>query len=156
MATHKGLLTKGAKFSIAHFSTPGDSSTTPGAYSEVANILKMPSLGGSPEKVEVTTLADSAHQYIPGLIEYGDLEFQLLWDNEETTSNYRVISGLGDECVSVQVELGDKSLTGTHGTQFTFAAILKASLDEMEPGQAMTFTVTCALQSDIELSANPD
>ena len=152
---HKGLLTKGAKLNIAHFTPAGDPDGTVGDFSEVFNVLKMPSLGGDVEKVEVTTLADSAHQYIPGLIEYGDLEFQLLWDNETNGANYRVISGLADECVRVQVELGDKPLSGTHGTQFEFNAILTASLDEMEPGQAMTFTMKCALQSDIELKANP-
>lgn len=152
---HKGLLTKGAKLKIAHFTPAGDTSGTVGAFSEVFNVLKMPSLGGDVEKVEVTTLADSAHQYIPGLIEYGDLEFQLLFDNEDANANYRVVKGLGDECVRVQVELGDTPLSGTHGTQFEFNAILTASLDEMEPGQAMTFTVKCALQSDIEATADP-
>ena len=153
---HKGLLTKGAKFNFGHFTTPGNpESGNPTTFTEIANVLKMPSLGGDVEKVEVTTLADAAHQYIPGLIEYGDLEFQLLFDNETGTSNYRVVKSLADECVRVQVELGDKPLSGTHGTQFEFNAILTASLDEMEPGQAMTFTVKCALQSDIEATADP-
>ena len=150
MAKHKGILTKGAKLEIAHYATPGDQSTNPGAYTEVANVLRMPSLGGEQERVEVTTLADSAHMYINGLIEYGELEFQLLYDNEEATSNYRVIKALGDEVVSVRVELGDKPLTGSHGTQFTFAAQLNASIDEQEPGQALTFTTRAMLQSDID------
>lgn len=150
MAKHKGILTKGAKLEFAHFSTPGDASTAPGTYEEVANVLRMPSLGGEQERVEVTTLADSAHMYINGLIEYGELEFQLLYDNEEATSNYRVLKALGDEVVSVRVTLGDVPIGGTHGTQFVFAAQLNASIDEQEPGQALTFTTRAMLQSDIE------
>lgn len=150
MAQHKGILTKGAKLEIAHYS-----GTTVGTYSEVANILRMPSLGGEQEKVEVTTLADGSHQYIPGLKEYGDMEFTLLYDNEEATSNYRVLAALGTEVMRCRVELGDKPLSGTHGTQFEFDAILTPSIDEQEPGAALQFTLSCALQSDIEKTADP-
>lgn len=150
MAQHKGILTKGAMLSIAHYS-----GTTVGTFEEVANILRMPSLGGDVEKVEVTTLKDSSHQYIPGLREYGDMEFTLLFDNEEATANYRVLSALGDEVMRCRVELGDIPLNGSHGTQFEFDAILTPSVDEQEPNQAIQFTLKCALQSDIELTANP-
>ena len=152
---HKGILTKGAKFSFGHFQTPGDpGSGAPSSYTEIANVLRLPSLGGTPDTVEVTTLADSAHQYILGLIEYGELEAQLLWDNEDNAANYRLVKELGDEVVSVQIELGDKPLTGTHGTQFTFAAQLSASLDEQEPNNALTWTCRMALQSEIT-AVNP-
>ena len=131
MAQHKGLLTKGAKFSYCTLSADPVTGEpvipdTP-TWIEIANVTRMPALGGDVEKVEVTTLADSAHQYIPGLIEYGDLDFTLLFDNEESTSNYRTIKSLENIAVGVQVELGDKPATGTHGTQFQFIAILSAS-----------------------------
>ena len=155
MAT-KGILTKGAKFGIGHYSTPGDpTSNPPTSFVEIANILRMPSLGGEVEKVEVTTLADASHQYIPGLREYGDMEFTLLYDNSDTVANYRVLQSLGTEIVRCQVELGDKPIAGLHGTIFEFDAILTVSINEQEPNQALQFALRCALQSDISLVSNP-
>lgn len=138
----KGLLSKGIKFYIATYS-----GTTLQSYSEVTNLQAIPSLGGSKDKVEVTTLADTAHQYINGLIEYGDLDFKFLYDNSGNTANYRVIKTLGDDVVSVKVELPDT-------TTFVFDAMLSASIDEAEPNQALTFTVRAALQSAITVT-NP-
>ena len=66
MAT-KGIRTDGAKFSFAHFTPAGDPTGTVGAFTEVYNITRMPSLGGEVQKIEVTTLADTSIQYIPGL-----------------------------------------------------------------------------------------
>ena len=151
-----GILTKGAELSIAHFTPVGDPSGTVGSFSEVFNIMRMPSLGGEKERVETTTLKDAAHTYIAGLIEYGELEFQLLYDNDDAVSNYRVLAGLGDEIVRCRVELGDKKPTGNNGTIFEFDAQLSASIDEQEPNQAITFTCRAMLQSDIELKSNPD
>lgn len=142
MSVHKGLLSKGIKFYTATYS-----GTTLGSYSEVPNLQAIPSLGGSKDKVEVTTLADTAHQYINGLIEYGDLDFKFLYDNSGVTANYRVIKTLGDDVVSVKVELPDT-------TTFVFDAMLSASIDEAEPNQALTFTVRAALQSAITVT-NP-
>ena len=140
---HKGILSKGIKFYTATYS-----GTTLGSYSEVPNLQAIPSLGGSKDKVEVTTLADTAHQYINGLIEYGDLDFKFLYDNSGVSANYRVIKALGeDTVVSVKVELPDT-------TTFVFDAMLSASIDEAEPNQALTFTVRAALQSAITVT-NP-
>jgi len=140
---HKGILSKGIKFYTATYS-----GTTLGSYSEVPNLQAIPSLGGSKDKVEVTTLADTAHQYINGLIEYGDLDFKFLYDNSGVSANYRVIKALGeDTVVGVKVELPDT-------TTFTFDAMLSASIDEAEPNQALTFTVRAALQSAITVT-NP-
>ena len=154
-----GILTKGAKLEIGHFPTAGDpTSGEPTSYAEVFNIQRMPSLGGEVEQVETTTLADAQHTYINGLIEYGQLEFTLLYDNDDATSNYRVLRALQDsgEIVRCRVELGDKKPAGTHGTQFKFDAMLNASIDEQEPNAAITFTCRAMLQSEIELVANPD
>lgn len=154
MAT-KGIRTDGAKFSFGHYATPGvPSPTKPTTLTEVYNILRMPSLGGEVQKIEVTTLADTSIQYIPGLRDYGDMQFTLLFDNSDGDANYRVLEALGTEIVWCVVELGDK-LLGTKGTTFGFDAILTPSVDEQEPNQAIQFTLTCALQSDIEKLSDP-
>lgn len=147
-----GILSKGIKFSVATYT-----GSTVGTYTQVANLQSIPSLGGAPEKVDVTTLADSAYHYINGIKDYGDLDFKFLYDNSEATSNYRVLKGYENTKISIQVELPDALSSGTgthHGTQFTFDAMISVSLDDADVNAALTFTCTAALQSDITVG-NP-
>ena len=45
-------------------------------YADIPNLTEVPEIGGSPEKVDVTTLADNAKRYINGIKDYGDLDFK--------------------------------------------------------------------------------
>ena len=74
----QGLLSKGIKF---EYSSNGTS------YTEVKNLQEIPSLGGTPEKIDVTCLADGNKKYINGLVDYGDLAFKFLYDNSDAQSN---------------------------------------------------------------------
>ena len=47
---------------------------------EIKGVTDIPALGATPEKIDVTTLADSERKYIPGIKDYGDLEFSVLYD----------------------------------------------------------------------------
>ena len=135
-----GLLSKGIKFEYAEYS-----GSTLGSYNEVENLQSIPSLGGENEKVDVTTLADSARHYINGIKDYGDLDFKFLYDNSAATSNYRKLKSLGSDTVGVRITLPDT-------TKFTFDAQLSVALDEAEVNAALTFTCTAALQSDISVA----
>ena len=144
-----GLLSKGIKFYTGTASQ--DSSTgvwTFSNYTEVLNLQSIPSLGGDVDKVDVTVLADESRHYINGIKDYGDLEFGFLYDNSAATSNYRALKALeGAGAKAVKVELPDT-------TTFEFAADISVSLDEAEVNAALTFTCSCGLQSDIEVT-NP-
>ena len=115
----------------------------------IANVQEIPDLGGSVEKVEVTTLADGSKKYIAGIKEYGDLEFVLLYDNADVTSNYRVIKGFEDLGTSdtFQVALPD-------GTTFDFSATVTTVIAGASVGDALTFTAMFTLSSDIVVN-NP-
>lgn len=143
-----GILSKDIKFSVAEYT-----GTTVGSYTEVDNLQEIPSLGGTPDKIEVTVLKDEAKHYINGLKDYGDLAFKFLYDNSGTTSNYRVLKDLEGEKVSVKIELPDAvtASTGT-GTTFIFDAYLTTSLDGVGTNSALTFTCNAALQSDIDVT----
>ena len=137
-----GILSKGITLGYS-------TSSSPSTYTDVANVQSIPSLGGDPEQVDVTTLADSAYHYIPGIINYGELEFGLLFDNSEATSNFRVLKGLeiaGDE-VHWQVAFPD-------GTKFTFSGKCTVSSDEAGVNAAITFRLRIFLASDIDVT-NP-
>lgn len=138
-----GILSKGIKFEMAEYT-----SGTLGTYAEVHNLQSVPSLGGSPEKVEVTCLADGSRKYINGIVDYGSLEFKFIYDNSGATSNYRVLKDAeSEDMVSIKITLPDT-------TTLVFDGDVAVSLDEAGVNDALTFTCSIALQSDITVT-NP-
>lgn len=114
----------------------------------IDGLMSIPSLGGSPEKVDITTLADHARRYMNGVKDYGDLDFKFLYLKPATSggnTNYaqvKAFEGQGSQACIVTLD---------DGTAFTFSADINASLDEAEVNQPLTFTVSCGLSSDITL-----
>lgn len=141
MAT--GILSKGITIG---YST---SSTSPITYTAIPDLQSIPDIGASPEKVEVTTLADSAKRYIAGIKDYGDLDFEFLYDNSAATSSYRVVRGLEDagSVVNWQVSFAD-------GTKFAFSGTVTTTITGVGVNDALTFKASIALNSDITVT-NP-
>lgn len=53
-------------------------------YIVLTDILSLPELGGTKDKIEITTLDSTAHEYMNGLDNYGDsLDFQFLYKDEQ-------------------------------------------------------------------------
>lgn len=148
-----GLLSKGIKFYTG--TATQDSSTgawTINASTEVLNLQSIPSLGGDIEKVDVTTLADGARHYIPGIKDYGDLEFTFLYDGA-ASGNFAALKALEDAGSVVGVKVGiPDGASGAIGTTFEFPAMISVSLDEAGVNDALTFTCGCALQGDIDVT----
>ena len=82
----------------------------------IPDLQEVPDLGGSAEKVDVTTLADGNYKYINGIKDFGDLEFKFLYSNSGTESNYRICRGLEEagKVVEWKVSFPD-------GTSFEFS-----------------------------------
>lgn len=139
MAT--GILSKGIKL--------GYSATKSSTYTDIPDLQEVPNLGGSAEKVEVTTLTDSNHRYINGIKDYGDLEFKFLYDNSTETSNYRVLKGLETTGAVTYFQV-----TFPDGTKFTFSGQVSTQIDSAAVNSALTFTATITLNSEIEVT-NP-
>lgn len=133
----QGLLSKGIKF---EYSANGTS------YTEISNLQEIPSLGGTPDKVDVTCLADGNKKYINGLVDYGDLAFKFLYDNSSETSNYRVLKSL--------TGINHFKITFPDNTTFEFTGECSCSLDAASVNAALTFTANIALNSEIEVT-NP-
>ena len=143
-----GVLSLGITFEVATYT-----GSTIGSYTNVPDLQEIPSLGGEPEKVEITTLADPARRYMKGIKDYGDLEFKFLYDNSASTSAYRKLKSLESESkVSVRVTLPDALTINGHGTQFVFPCDLSVSLDEAGVNDPLTFTVLAGLKGDITVS----
>ncbi len=133
-----GILSKGIEFSY--------SATEGGNYIAVPNLQEIPSLGGTPEKVEVTCLADANKTYINGLVDYGDLTFKFLYDNSGADSNYRVLKGL--------TGINYFKVTFPDSTEFTFSGEVNVSIDSAAVNVPLTFTANVALNSEISVT-NP-
>lgn len=134
-----GILTKGIKLSYKKQST----------YEEILNLQECPDLGGTAEKVDVTVLADGNKKYINGIKDFGDLAFKFLYDNSSETSNYRVVRGL-EEAGSVV----DWKVTFPDNTEFAFSGEVTTAIDGASVNNAITFTATITLNSDIAVT-NP-
>lgn len=102
------------------------------AYTALTNLQEIPDLGGDTDAIEITTLADAAHVYTEGLINYGDsLAFKFLMGDDTTqflalgaltgTINWKVTLPSNDEC--------------------TFSGTCSVKLDGVGSGAALTYTL---------------
>lgn len=127
------ILSKGIKLSY--------SSTGTESYTDLTDLLEIPSLGGSIDKVDVTTLADASKKYINGIKDYGDLAFKFNYAKEQFTT----LNGLTGS-INFKVTLPDT-------TTATFSGEPSVSLEGVGVGAAMTYTLNISLNSDIEFGA---
>lgn len=137
MAT--GILTKGITFSYKKSST----------FEVVPDLQEVPELGGTAEKVEVTTLTDGNKRYINGIKDFGDLTFKFLYDNSSTTSSYRILRGLEESGAVTEFKV-----TFPDSTEFVFSGQISTATDSAAVNSALTFTASINLNSDIAVT-NP-
>lgn len=137
MSQSTGTLSKGIKLSY--------STTVDGTYTDLNDLQGIPALGGTPEKVEVTTLADEARRYIKGIKSYSDLEFDFLFGTD-ATSGYTVLSGLEDDGVIYW------KVTFKDGTVFAFSGEVSTAVQSAAVNAALTFKATITLNSDIAVT----
>ena len=107
-------------------------------YVALTNLQEIPELGGTSEAIEVTTLADKAHMYTDGLLNYGEsLEFKFLYEKEqfETLNALEGASGW-------QVKLPD-------GATCTFAGTSSVKLDGVGVNAALTYTLAVKPNSEM-------
>ena len=147
-----GVLSHGITFSYKEYAS-GDTPGTPsGSAVDIDDLQSIPSLGGDVEKVEVTTLADGVRRYINGIKDFGDLEFQFLFDNTTSTSSYRVLRAVEEAKKKVRVSIGiPDGAAGAIGTKFEFDAVFAVSLNEAGVNDPLTYNLVCGLQSDVDV-----
>ena len=132
-----GLLSEGIKLSYKKEA----------AFVEIPDLQEVPDMGGKAEKVEVTTLADSAKRYIKGIVDYGDLEFKFLYDNTGATASYRIMKSLESDGLihEFKVDFPDS-------TSFAFSASVTTKVDSAKVNGALTFTGALTLNTKITIT----
>lgn len=97
----------------------------------LTNLQEIPELGGEAEAIEITTLADAAHMYTDGILNYGDsLAFKFLYEKAQFTE----LSGL-DGSQQWSVALPD-------GTKCSFSGSCSVKLDGVGVNAPLTYTLS--------------
>lgn len=96
----------------------------------LTNLQEIPELGGATEAIEITTLADAAHMYTDGILNYGDsLAFKFLYEKAQF-DELNALEG-SQNCV---VTLPD-------GATCTFSGTCSVKLDGVGVNAALTYTL---------------
>lgn len=112
--------------------------TGEGSFVELTNLQEIPELGGTAEAIEITTLADAAHMYTDGILNYGDsLAFKFLYEKEQFTT----LNGL-EGSQGWKVALPD-------GASCTFDGTASVKLDGVGVNAALTYTLAVKPNSEM-------
>ena len=124
-------------------------------FISVPGLQSYPDLGGDTEQVDVTTLADAVRQYIPGIKDFGEMEFGYVYipdcDIEGAAAtvkvgNYAYFAQFADEVCDFQLSFPD-------GSTFTFSGKCEPAMSGAGVNDAVTFNLVIYLSSDIEYTA---
>ena len=97
---------------------------------ELTNLQEIPELGGEAEAIEITTLADPAHMYTDGILNYGDsLAFKFLYEKAQ----FATLTA-AKEVQEWKVELPD-------GATCEFSGTCSVKLDGVGVNAALTYTL---------------
>lgn len=101
------------------------------SFVELKDLQEIPDLGGEVEAIEVTTLADAAHMYTDGILNYGDsLAFKFLYNSEQFTT-LNALEGATEWKVTLPDE-----------TACTFSGTSSVKLDGVGVNAALTYTLS--------------
>lgn len=118
-------------------------SSSASSFTDLTDLLEIPALGATPEKVDVTTLADGEKHYINGLKDYGDLSFKFNY----AQAQFNTLNALSGD-IQWQVGLPDGT-DGAIDTVASFTGEPAVALEGVGVGAAMTYTLSIALSSEI-------
>jgi hypothetical protein len=122
-----------------------DSAST---YTDLPGLKSLAELGAEPELVDNTCLTDTMMQYEQGIGDPGTLEYTFKLDNSSETTAYRILRALD------KVKTYDWQETLVDGTTYTFKAQPSIRVGGGGVNEALEFTLSLALQSDITVT-NP-
>jgi hypothetical protein len=102
------------------------------SFVDLKDCLGIPELGGTKDKIEITTLDSTAHEYMNGLDNYGDsLDFQFLYKDEQ----FRALSAL-EGVIEWKVTLPSPSTL-----EATFSGECAVRLDAASGNDKVTYTL---------------
>lgn len=107
-------------------------------FIELDDLQEIPDLGGEAEAIEITTLADAAHMYTDGILNYGDsLAFKFLYKKEQFTA----LQGITSSC--------DWLVALPDGETCSFSGTCSVKLDAVGVNAALTYTLAVKPNSEM-------
>lgn len=140
------LLSKGTKLQYA--------TTKDGSFSTLYGLQSTPDMGGDPEKVDVTNLNDSAKRYIPGVKDYGDLDFGFFYNDSEdnpavseddVAASYSTLRALQTANTTVWFKL-----LYPDGTGYLWSSKVSVKRSAAEVNAALKFTLRSTPLTELE------
>lgn len=119
-----------------------------GDYADVSGLTDIPDMGATPEKLDVTTLADEYRHYIGGVKDFGDLEFTFIYESG-ADGNYAKLAAIEAnkaQDVACVVEFPD-------GSKFEFPGEISLRIVGVGVNAVITFVMAVALSGDIVYTA---
>lgn len=132
-----GLLSKGTKLEMK---------VAGGAFKELAGLQSVPEIGGDPEQVDVTTLADSTKKYIAGIQDMDSLEFTFLYDQS-------VFKEL--KAAQISGKEADFKITYPDNTTCTFTGGVTVKMGGAEVNGAFQMTLAVTVSSGPDFDDTP-
>lgn len=120
------------------------------SYTSLPGLIEVPELGSEPEKVDSTTLADTAKTYEQGIGDYGDLQFTFKYDNSSATAPFRVLKELEKNKTVAKWQM-----TFPDGTKFKWDAQVSVKIGGGGVNALITFIASMSLSSDVEIENPP-
>ena len=122
------------------------------SYTAIPGLQSYPDLGGDAERVDVTTLADAVRQYIPGIKDFGEMEFTFVYNPDCDIEGSAAPTKVGNYAYLVQFadEVCDFKLLMPDDSYFTFSGKCEPKIVGAGVNEAITFNLVIYMQSDIE------
>ena len=122
------------------------------AYTVLPGLQEIPDLGGEPERVDVTTLADASRRYINGIKDYDSFAFTFLYD-ASANGVYTLCKGLEDAYIADPTAYQDWKLEFPDGASFEWSGACTCNVIGQSVNTAIQFTLNIALNSDMTFTA---
>jgi hypothetical protein len=118
---------------------------------KINGLTDIPDMGATPEKLDVTTLADEVRKYISGVKDFGDLEFTFIYESG-ADGNYAVLNGIAEEADNKEGKTAC-SVAFPDGASFAFEGEISLRIVGVGVNAVITFVMSVALSKDIEYKA---
>ena len=118
---------------------------------KISGLTDIPDMGATPEKLDVTTLSDDVRKYINGVKDFGDLEFNFIYESG-ADGNYAVLNGIVEKEENKAGET-QCSVAFPDGTKFSFKGEISLRILGVGVNAVISFAMSVALSEDIQYTA---
>lgn len=116
------------------------------SFEVLQGLQSVPEIGGDPEQVDVTTLADGTKKYIAGIQDMDSLEFTFLYDN-------RIFSKL--KAVQTSGKEADFEIVYPDNSKCTFKGGVTVKMGGAEVNGAFQFTLSVTVSQGPDFTEAP-